>query len=172
MSEEKQQTTGQVPFNPKDKRNQVKEQDYRLIRILSKDIKSTKTVWNGLTEIKGVSWAFVNAMCTKLKIDKYKTIEELTPQEIEKISEFIRHPQLPKFMLNRQKDVDSGEDKHLHGSDLDLQREFDIKKMKKMKSYKGIRHTYGQPVRGQRTKSHFRVNKKKSTAKSSGGKKE
>ena len=35
-------------------------------------------------------------------------------------------------------------------------KEFDIKRMKKMRSYKGIRHASGLPVRGQRTKSHFR----------------
>jgi ribosomal protein S13 len=29
-----------------------------------------------------------------------------------------------------------------------------------MKSYKGIRHSAGQPVRGQRTRSHFRAKKK------------
>jgi len=28
--------------------------------------------------------------------------------------------------------------------------------LKKMKSYKGWRHSLGQPVRGQRTRSHFR----------------
>ena len=28
--------------------------------------------------------------------------------------------------------------------------------MKKIKSYKGWRHAMGQPVRGQRTRSHFR----------------
>jgi len=34
--------------------------------------------------------------------------------------------------------------------------------MKKIKSYKGIRHVAGLPVRGQRTKSHFRKNARKS----------
>lgn len=166
MSEETQ-----TPIvNPKDKRQQLKETDYRLIRILSKDIKSTKTVYNGLTSIKGISWSFCNAMCTKLKIDKNKKIEQLTPAEIEKITEFVKNPKLPSYMLNRQKDVDSGEDKHLNGSDLDLQKEFDIKKMKKMKSYKGIRHGFGLPVRGQRTKSHFRKNRKKNAAAASKGK--
>ena len=37
-----------------------------------------------------------------------------------------------------------------------MKREFDIKRMKKIKSYKGARHSAGQPVRGQRTRSHFR----------------
>ena len=39
---------------------------------------------------------------------------------------------------------------------MDLAREFDIRRMKKVRSYKGIRHLQGQPVRGQRTRAHFR----------------
>ena len=37
----------------------------------------------------------------------------------------------------------------------------DIKMLKKIKSYKGIRHSLGLPVRGQRTRSNFRKNKGK-----------
>ena len=33
--------------------------------------------------------------------------------------------------------------------------------MKKIRSYKGVRHTFGLPVRGQSTKSNFRKNKGK-----------
>jgi len=40
-----------------------------------------------------------------------------------------------------------------------LQTEFDIKRLKKIKSYRGLRHVLGQPVRGQRTRGHFRKNK-------------
>jgi small subunit ribosomal protein S13 len=35
--------------------------------------------------------------------------------------------------------------------------------MKKMKSYRGVRHIFNLPVRGQRTKSNFRKNKGKVT---------
>ena len=31
--------------------------------------------------------------------------------------------------------------------------------MKKIKSYRGVRHSQRQPVRGQRTRSHFRKGK-------------
>lgn len=48
------------------------------------------------------------------------------------------------------------------GTGLELQTEFDIKRLKKIKSYRGIRHAANLPVRGQRTKSHFRKNKTKS----------
>jgi len=45
-----------------------------------------------------------------------------------------------------------------------LRREFDIKRLRKIKSYKGIRHAVGLPVRGQRTKANFRRNRKPSVA--------
>jgi small subunit ribosomal protein S13 len=32
--------------------------------------------------------------------------------------------------------------------------------MRKMRSYKGVRHQLGQPVRGQRTRSTFRTSKR------------
>jgi len=138
------------------------EKEIRLIRILSKDIRGDKNVYSGLTSIKGISWAISNALCRILKLDKKKKIQDLSKEEIEKISNFLNNPQLPNHLLNRRKDRDSGEDKHLYGADLDLQKDFDIKILKKIKCYKGMRHTAGQPVRGQRTKSHFRKNKKKS----------
>ena len=50
---------------------------------------------------------------------------------------------------------------HLINTDLDLSKDGDIKRMKKVKSYKGLRHTWGLPVRGQRTRSNFRKNKGK-----------
>jgi small subunit ribosomal protein S13 len=44
---------------------------------------------------------------------------------------------------------------------LELQKEFDIKRLKKIKSYRGFRHMSGLPCRGQRTKSNFRKNRRK-----------
>lgn len=152
---------------PEKKENQQRKilvSEAKLIRILSKDIPGDKTVYIGLQRIKGVSWAFANAICKKLNLNKNKKIEELSEDEIKKIQDFIKNPQLPIFMINRRKDYDSGENKHLHGADLDLQVEFDIKRLKKIKAYKGIRHSTGQPVRGQRTKSHFRTNSRKTGA--------
>jgi small subunit ribosomal protein S13 len=64
-------------------------------------------------------------------------------------------------MLNRRKDMETGEDRHLTTADLKFFNDNDIKMMKKMRSYKGIRHMEGLPVRGQKTKSKFRKNKGK-----------
>ena len=68
---------------------------------------------------------------------------------------------MPKYLLNRRSDFEEGEHKHLVGSDLELQKDFDIKRLKKIKSYRGFRHMSGLPSRGQRTKSNFRKNKAK-----------
>jgi small subunit ribosomal protein S13 len=67
-------------------------------------------------------------------------------------------------MKNRQKDFDEGEDKHISASDLRLRKDFDVKRLRKIKAYRGIRHAAGLPVRGQRTKANFRKNRKKSGA--------
>lgn len=157
----------------KKKQYQEKEEDLiKLIRILSKDIKGNLTTYRGLAQIKGISWSYSNAICKKLKLDKNKKIQDLTQEEIKKIEEFVNSSnEIYSFLKNRRKDRDSGEDKHLNGADLDLQKDLDLKRMKKVKSYKGIRHAAGQPVRGQRTKSNFRKNKMKSGMSKKGGKK-
>lgn len=133
----------------------------RIVRILSKDIEGKMKVYPGLAKIKGVSWGISNAACKKLNIDKNRKIGSLTEEEIKRVSEFLKKPTLPIFIFNRRKDFETGDDRHLVGTDLELQKDLDIKRLKKIKSYKGIRHVAGLPVRGQRTRSHFRKNKKK-----------
>ena len=76
----------------------------------------------------------------------------------------IENPRIPDFMKNRRRDMDTGETKHLSTNNLDLRKEFDIKRLKKIRSYRGLRHAKGLPVRGQRTKSHFRTRGKKNKA--------
>jgi len=135
-----------------------------LVRILGKDIRGDIKLIVGLTKIKGISWAFANAVCGILKIDGNVLIQKIGKEEIEKIETFMKNPTVPIFLMNRQKDFEDGEDRHISGADLKLRTEFDIKRLRKIKSYKGIRHGFGLPVRGQRTKSHFRKNRKKSGA--------
>ena len=133
----------------------------RIVRILSKDIEGKMNIYVGLTKIKGISWTMSNAICKKLGIEKTKKIGALTEGEIEKISTFMKNPDLPEYIFNRKQDLETGEDRHLIGVDLDLTKEFDIKRLRKIKSYKGFRHALGLPLRGQRTKSNFRKNRRK-----------
>ena len=143
----------------------------RMVRILSKDVKGGMKIYPGLTKVKGISWGLSNAICKILKIDKNRKIGSLTNTEIEKISEFMKNPKLPNHLGNRKSDFETGENKHLIGSDLEFKKEFDVKRLKKIKSYRGYRHMSGLPTRGQRTKSNFRKNKAKGAGIKKKGKK-
>ena len=133
-----------------------------LVRILQTDIPGNKNTLTGLTYIKGVSWTFSNAICKILELDPAKKISDLDAAELDKITKFLQKPHsLPTYLLNRRKDFETGEDSHLIGTGLDMRKEFDIRRLKKIRSYRGLRHATGQPTRGQRTKSHFRTKGKK-----------
>jgi small subunit ribosomal protein S13 len=57
-------------------------------------------------------------------------------------------------MFNHRKDLDTGTDKHLIAVDLTLQQGMDIRFLKKIRVYRGIRHSRGsKKVRGQHTRS-------------------
>ena len=142
-------------------KNTKEKYEFRVVRILSKDIEGNKKVYPGLTRIKGISWSFSNAICKKVGIDKRKKVGELSPEEITSIEQFIKDVKLPIYLLNRQNDFETGKEGHLTGVDLDLQKEFDIKRLRKIKSYRGFRHVANLPLRGQRTKSNFRTNRRK-----------
>jgi small subunit ribosomal protein S13 len=146
--------------NPK-----MKEQDnVELVRILGKDLRGDLKLIVGMTKIKGISWSYANALCKIISLDTEKRIGDLNSDEIKKIETSIKEVSVPIFLKNRQKDFDTGEDQHLLGPDLNLRNEFDVKRLRKIKSYRGIRHASRLPVRGQRTKGNFRHNRKKSGA--------
>jgi len=141
-----------------------KEEIRYLVRIANTDLDGTKPLYNALTKIKGISYMFSNFVTSAADVDKKKKTGLLSDAEIKKIEEVIKSPadyNPPSWMLNRRKDFETGKDLHLIGSDLDFAHDTDVKIMKKMKSYKGVRHILGLPVRGQRTKSNFRKNKGK-----------
>ena len=154
-----------------EEKTQEKAYRERIVRILSKDIEGGMKTYPGLTKIKGISWNLSNAICKSLKIDKNRRVGSLTDEEIKKITDFIKNPPLPEHLVNRRKDPETGKNNHLAGSNLELQKEFDIKKLKKIKSYRGYRHMSGLPLRGQRTRSNFRKNRKKGVGIKKKGKK-
>lgn len=138
---------------------------FSIKRIVQSDIPTNKKILVGLTYIKGISWAFSNAICKILNLNPTEKIESLNKQNIEKIENFLKKTdsKIPKYLLNRRKDFETGEDSHLIGNDLNMKKEFDIRRLKKIRSYRGLRHAFGHPSRGQRTKSNFRSKGKKKT---------
>jgi len=141
---------------PKKQRPVQDEDNEILIRIYGYDIPGSKKIFVGLTRIKGVSWSISKALCLALKIPYTKRINELTKADVTKIEETLDNLPIPHFLKNRRFDMETGKTEHLYSSDLDMKKEFDIKRMREIKSYKGIRHAMKLPVRGQRTRSHFR----------------
>lgn len=142
----------------------------QIVRILNVDLSGAKPVYDAIRHVKGISYSFSNAVCVALNLDKFKKVGELTPEDLQKIEDVIKNPtkyKIPSFLFNRRKDFDTGKDKHIVTSDLELTKEFDLKRLKRIKSYKGIRHAMGLPVRGQRTKGHFRHGKAMGVSKKS-----
>ncbi|MCZ2845810.1 MAG: 30S ribosomal protein S13 [Candidatus Bathyarchaeota archaeon] len=131
--------------------------EYRhIVRIMGKDIDGSKNLLNGLTNIRGIGASLANAIVKSGNFRRDTIIGNLTDAEIEKIEKIIEDPSsngIPSFMLNRKKDLESGRDLHLVGPDLELRIKNDVDFMRSIKSWKGVRHSLGLKVRGQRTKS-------------------
>jgi len=128
------------------------------VRVANTDLEGKKNIAYALTKIKGVKYSFASAICNVLNLDINKKTGFLNEEEINKLNVILKKPDnIPRFMYNRKVDIETGKDRHLIGSDLKLNHEFDIKRLKKIRSYIGMRHSAGLPVRGQRTRSNFRT---------------
>src|SRR3989338_1171620 len=138
----------------------TEEKIKHFVRVSETDLIGQKHLFMALTKIKGVSQNFADSICKVLKIPLTKKTGTLSDSEIELISNFMKKPHsIPTWQFNRIKDFESGENIHLTSSKLKLMKEFDIKRIRKNKSYKGMRHSWGLPVRGQRTRGNFRKGK-------------
>ena len=143
---------------------QPKQELKYFVRVANTDLDGNKPLSNSLMKIQGISFMFSNAVCNVAHIEKAKKTGYLSEQEVANIEDIIKNPSsfgIPPWLLNRKKDPEDNTDRHLTGTTLTFIQDNDIKMMKKIKSYKGIRHSFGLPVRGQRTKSNFRKNKGK-----------
>ena len=126
-----------------------------LIRILGNDIPGEKKTLIGLTQIRGIGYMFANAMLQILKINPDSRIGTLSEEEVSSIEKMIQDPKsqnFPIWFLNRQKDIETGDDMHLVTSDIAFQIRNDVEREKGVFSWRGYRHMYGLKVRGQRTR--------------------
>ena len=135
-----------------------------IVRIVNVDLPGNKSIHWALTDIKGIGINFADAVCAVAHVPKETKAGNLTEEQLKQLNEVILNPLkngFPAWMINRRRDSETGEDKHLITGTLTYVQDNDVKMMKKIRSYKGIRHIQGQPVRGQRTRSNFRRNKGK-----------
>ncbi len=107
-------------------------------RIAGINIPDQKKIEIALTYIFGIGNSLSKKILEELKIDPNKKASELNPEELAKLREKI-------------------EKKHIIEGDLKRKITLDIKRLKDINSYKGIRHIKNLPVRGQRTKTNNRT---------------
>jgi small subunit ribosomal protein S13 len=133
-----------------------------IVRVANVDIPGQKPVQIALTKIKGVGKNYAHAICTAANVSKSHKTGDLTDEMISKLNEVVKSPsKIPTWMYNRKKDYDTGVDKHIITGDLHFAKDNDLKRLKKVKTLRGVRHHRNLPVRGQRTRSNFRKSKGK-----------
>ncbi len=135
-----------------------------IVRIVGRDLKGQATVTQAIQSIKGmgqnVGQVVSVAVLKALNLSPKTMIGELDEAQIDKLEVIIQKPEangVPKFMLNRQKEVIGGETRHLSGTDLVFAQRQDIDHDKDVQTWRGYRHAYGQKVRGQHTRSTGRT---------------
>jgi len=141
----------------------TESEDFKdIVRFVDRDVHGNTPVFLGLTKVRGVGFMLSNAICNILGIDKASKSGNLSAEQLEKIEECMRNPAkygIAPWLLNRRKDLELGEDKHMISADLKLRREFDIRALRKIRCYRGNRHQRGLKVRGQRTRTTGRKGK-------------
>ncbi|MBU0635437.1 30S ribosomal protein S13 [Candidatus Micrarchaeota archaeon] len=141
---------------------QTKETRY-IVRIMNKDLNGRFSIFRALLGIKGIGQrtAHIIALIFEKEtgIPTQTIIGEIPEAQDKILEDIIVHPEkygIPDWNLNRQKDFESGENHHLVMADLDFALRKDLQRLNEIKSYRGLRHSWGLTVRGQKTKSTHR----------------
>lgn len=126
-----------------------------LVRIMNTDLQGAKPVEYALTGIPGIGRRTARLIAKGAGVDPTATLGYLPDEEVAKLDNAIGKIEeiVPSWMLNRRRDLATGLDKHLLGTDIVLTFREDINNLKKIRAYRGLRHERGLKVRGQRTKS-------------------
>ncbi len=135
-----------------------------IVRIANADLKGEMPLYIALTKVKGIGPMYSNLVCHFSGLDRFEKVGNIPEKDLDKVRDVIDNPEkydIPDWMKNRRHDYETGADMHLIDTDLRFNKDNDIKRLKKIKAYRGYRHAFGLPSRGQRTKSNFRRNKGK-----------
>jgi small subunit ribosomal protein S13 len=138
---------------------QQEEEIKYFVRVSNTDLDGTKKVIVALTGIKGVGRHTAGVIARLANVNEKDIMGKLDDAHVDRLREAVENygTIVPAWMVNRPKDVYTGENKHLFGADVIMTRDEDINLMRKIRCYRGIRHETGQKVRGQRTKSTGRT---------------
>jgi small subunit ribosomal protein S13 len=108
-------------------------------RVIGVDIPGRKRIEYALRYIYGIGLTKAREICARAGVDAAKKADDLSDQEISKISEILQ----------------------AYRVEGDLRREVqqNIRRLIAVNAYRGQRHRRGLPVRGQRTKTNARTRK-------------
>ena len=118
--------------------NLFKMEERHMARIAGVDLPRDKRVEIGLTYIYGIGRTSSNRILAEAGVNPDTRVRDLTSEEVKKISEVIDATQMVEGDLRRE-------------------IQLNIKRLKEIGCYRGIRHRKGLPVRGQKTKTNART---------------
>jgi len=114
-----------------------------MARIVGVDIPRNKKIAYSLCYIHGIGLSTAVRICNKAKIDIEKRVQDLTEKQVVSIRETIS-----ALGINVEGELRSF-------------NAMNIKRLKDVGTYRGLRHRKGLPVNGQRTKTNARTRKGK-----------
>jgi len=114
-----------------------------MARIVGVDIPRNKKIAFSLCYIHGIGMSTALEICKTAKIDTDKRVQELSEKQISSIREVI-----------------SSLETNVEG-ELRSFNAMNIKRLKDVGAYRGLRHRRGLPANGQRTKTNARTRKGK-----------
>jgi len=159
--EEKEEVKKEKPKEKiSEKKKKALEGIRGIVRFAEVDLAGDRKLRNALLQVKGVGKSLAKGMATAAGLDSEALIGSLNDEQMKKLEDVLKNPGkygIPFHMLNRRSDPSTGENRHLISSELIFAIKSDIDFMRKIHSYKGVRHELGLPVRGQRTRSSFRT---------------
>ena len=109
-------------------------------RLLGVDIPNDKATVISLTYLYGVGSKVARELCHKAGVSETKKARELADEELSRMATILERDYTVEGPLRRQ-----------------LQQS--ITRLRDIKSYRGLRHRMGLPVRGQRTRTNARTRK-------------
>ena len=122
-------------------------------RVLGVDIPGNKPIEYSLRSIYGIGPATARAVLANTGIEPARRCHTLSEEELATIAKAISSTQM------RAEQTRTEDNTILTEGELRMRIKEDDKRLKSIKSYRGMRHARGLPVRGQRTQTNARTRK-------------
>lgn len=150
-----------------------------IVRIANSDLDGRHPVEIALAAVKGIGIRSAGVVADLSGIKRNERIGNLEDAQVQQLETLVRGfaDSVPPWLINRSKDHETGANLHIVSTDVEIKLRDDLNRMKKIRSYKGVRHEDGQKVRGQRTRANGRTGltmgvQRKAVQQAAAGKKE